>query len=99
MIHEAIPITPDGEPYVPYAADAVTVLPYNPNGLDTEGVVRTPGRPLLAGRRVRPVTENQKLVTVMPASTSIFSNTHTWSKNRSYSSSAANPITRSTPAR
>ena len=52
---EAIPITtPDGDPVTglpnlplagdppPYAADAVTLLDYNPNGLDTEGVVRTP---------------------------------------------------------
>jgi hypothetical protein len=52
---EAIPITnPDGTPVTglpnlpiagdppPIAADAVTPLDYNPNGLDTEGVVRTP---------------------------------------------------------
>ncbi len=51
---EAIPITtPDGVPVTglpnlpvagdpaPYAADGVTLLDYNPNGLDTEGVVRT----------------------------------------------------------
>ncbi|HSV38595.1 MAG TPA: esterase-like activity of phytase family protein [Nocardioidaceae bacterium] len=52
---EAIPITtPEGEPVTglpnlpiagdppPKSADAVTFLDYNPNGLDTEGVVRTP---------------------------------------------------------
>jgi len=52
---EAIPITtPEGEPVTglpnleiagdpaPYAADGVTLLDYNANGLDTEGVVRTP---------------------------------------------------------
>ena len=51
---EAIPITtPEGDPVTglpnlalpgdppPVAADAVTPLDYNPNGLDTEGVVRT----------------------------------------------------------
>jgi len=51
---EAIPITtPDGVPVTglpnlplagdppPYAADAETLLDYTPNGLDTEGVVRT----------------------------------------------------------
>ena len=51
---EAIPITtPEGDPVTglpnlalpgdppPVAADAVTLLDYNPNGLDTEGVVRT----------------------------------------------------------
>jgi len=30
-----------GDP-APYAADGVTLLDYNANGLDTEGVVRTP---------------------------------------------------------
>jgi len=51
---EAIPITtPEGDPVTglpnlalpgdppPVAADAATLLDYNPNGLDTEGVVRT----------------------------------------------------------
>jgi hypothetical protein len=30
-----------GEESLPYASDVVTVLPYNPNGLDPEGVART----------------------------------------------------------
>ena len=55
VVREAIPVTtPGGEPVtglanlpipgdpLPFAADAVTVLGYNPDGLDTEGVVRTP---------------------------------------------------------
>ena len=54
-IDRAVPITtPAGAPVTglpnlpipgdppPIAADAVTLLDYNPNGLDTEGVVRTP---------------------------------------------------------
>lgn len=55
IVDEAVPITtPGGDPVTglpnlpiagdppPIAADAVTLLDYNPNGLDTEGVVRTP---------------------------------------------------------
>ena len=54
QVLEAIPITtPEGVPVTglpnlplagdppPYGADAATLLDYNPNGLDTEGVVRT----------------------------------------------------------
>ncbi len=55
VVDRAVPITtPDGDPVTglpnlpiagdppPMGADAVTLLDYNPNGLDTEGVVRTP---------------------------------------------------------
>ena len=45
------------------------------------------------------VTENQNLVSEMPLSTSICSNTDTWAMNCSYSVFEAKPITRSTPAR
>jgi hypothetical protein len=45
------------------------------------------------------VTENQSLVTVMPASMSIRSKVGACPMKTSYSSSVQNPMTRSTPAR
>jgi hypothetical protein len=45
------------------------------------------------------VTENHSLVTVVPDSTSISSNTGACRMKAAYSASVQNPITRSTPAR
>src|SRR3954447_21837534 len=45
------------------------------------------------------VTENQNLVSEIPLSTSIRSNSGAWAMNCSYSGGDAKPMTRSTPAR